>query len=252
MPQKTKPTAAKPTPRPVSKPTPRPRLIAEQVLDGFIKNTGGAAYEKLTSFVALGSVQLTGQPQPGTVELKSKAPDRFLLRMLFPGQGEVATGYNGKEGWARDPNQGLRLLRGEELAQLRLQALQSIAAHRWRSYFKRVESLGVVQAGTLRLYRLRLFPKDGSAPVIQYHDTTTLLLVRTDQTQATPQGKLSTITYFNDWRTVQGITSAFLMRQKTKDLELTLTLTSIQNNLPLPETDFARPAEVPNKPAKVK
>jgi hypothetical protein len=234
-----------------SKPGPRPTLTAEQVLDGFVKNTGGAAYGKLVSSVAVGNVQLTGQ-KPGTMELRSKAPDKFLLRMVLPQLGEVATGFDGTEGWARDPNLGLRLLRGEEMAQLRLQALQSSAPQNWRSYFKKVEGLGVSTAGTARFYKLRLWPKDGSAPVIQFHDATTLLLARTDQVQATPQGKLNTITYFSDWRLTDGIKTAFQMRQKSPGMELVLTLTQVQNNGPVPDSDFARPAEAPSKPAKAK
>lgn len=236
----------------VASPSPKPKLSAEQVLDGFLKNTGGSAYAQLTSSVAVGTVQLTGQKQPGSVEIKSKAPNKFLLRMVLPDLGEVAMGYDGKEGWARDPNLGLRLLKGEELAQLRLQALQSIAPQNWRNLFKRVENLGVSKAGSTSFYKLRLFPKDGSAPILQFHDTTTLLLTRTDQAQATPQGKMNTITYFNDWRTNNGIRTSFQMRQRTRDLELVMTLTQVQNNLPLPDSDFARPAESPNKPAKVK
>jgi hypothetical protein len=234
------------------KPSPKPKLTAEQVLDGFIKNTGGAAYSKLTSTVSTGTVLLTGQKQPGTVELKSKAPNKFLLRMVLPGIGEVAMGYDGTEGWARDPNLGLRLVRGEELAQLRLQALQSIAPQSWRSLYKRAVSIGVSKAGTSSFYKIQLFPKDGSAPITQFHDTSTLLLARMDQVQATPQGKMSTLTYFSDWRISDGIRAAFQMRQKTKDLELVMNLTQVQNNLPLSDTDFSRPAEAPNKPAKVR
>lgn len=219
---------------------------------GFIKNTGGTAYTRLRSTQATGTVLLTGQREPGTVELKSKAPNKFLLRMVLPGLGEVAMGYDGKEGWARDPNLGLRLLRGEELAQLRLQALQSIAPQDWKTHFKRVELLGVSAVGANRFYKLRLTPRDGSAPQVQFHDTQTLLLTRTDQLQATPQGKVQTVTYFNDWRSNDGIRMAFQMRQKTRELELVLTLTEVKNNLPLPDSDFARPAETPNKPAKVR
>ena len=120
-----------PMQRKTSSPSVR-RLTAEQILDGFVKNTGGTAYSKLTSSVAVGTVQLSGQAS-GTVEIKSKAPHKFLLRMVLPQYGEIATGFDGKEGWTRDPNLGLRLLQGEELAQLKLQALQSSAPQCWRS-----------------------------------------------------------------------------------------------------------------------
>ena len=235
------------------KPTPHPPLTAEQVLDGFVKNTGGATtYAHVTSAVATGNVQFKGQKSVGAVEIKSRVPDRFLMRLLFPEQGEVSLAYNGMEGWTRDPNLGLRILHGAELAQLRLQALQTNAPQSWRSYFKKVESQGQVKVGTTTYYKLRLWPKDGSAPVLQFHDATTLLLVRTDQVQESPQGKRNTITYTSDWRLIEGIKTPFQIRQKTPDVELLLTLTKVQNNLPVPESDFARPAEVPSKPAKVK
>jgi hypothetical protein len=246
---------AKPSPPPKPKPEVllKPKLTAEQVLDGFLKNTGGAAaYAKITSAVASGTVAFVGQATRGTVEIKSKAPNKFLMRLLLPTQGEVSLGFDGKEGWSRDPNLGLRILRGAELAQLKLQALQTNAPQNWRSYFKKVENLGVAKVGAASFYKLRLWPKDGSAPMIQFHDTTTLLLIRTDQVQESPQGKLSTTTYTSDWRLTEGVKTPFQMRQKTKELELVFTFTQLRNNVPLLDTDFVRPAEVPNKPAKVR
>ena len=115
-----------------------------------------------------------------------------------------------------------------------------------------MESLGLVKVGTTSFYKLRLWLHDGTSPIVQYHDTTTLLLTRMDQVQVTPQGKLNTLTYFSDWRLTDGIKTAFQMRQKSATIELVLTLARIQNNLPLLESDFTRPAEAPNKPAKVR
>ncbi len=225
-----------------------PKRTAEQVLDGFLKNTGGPAYNKITTSLSQGTVS-TPSGVAGRIEIKVKAPDKFMMRILTA-EGDTAIGYDGKEGWTREPNKGLRLLQGGELAQLRLQALQSNAPQNWRSYYKTVELIGLSRAGALVCYKLRLVPKNGSMPITQYHDVQTLLLIRSDQVLESPEGKQPTETYASDYRLVDGVKTAFKMRQRIPGTEMLIQLTKVQNNLPLSDSEFDRPQEEPNKPAK--
>lgn len=234
------------TPKPVL----APKRTVEQILDGFIKKTGGPAYGRITSSLSRGTLSATGGTK-GTFEIKLKTPDKFLMRLIVD-RGEIAIGYDGKEGWMRDPDSGLRLLQGAELAQLRLQALQTNSPQSWRSYFGKVELLGLSRIEGAVCYKVRLFPKNGGEPLVQYYETSTLLLLRSDQAQETPQGKQPTQTYPSDYRAVDGVKTAFKMRQVVPGTEMTFQLTSVQNNIPLVASDFARPKEEPNKPAKIR
>lgn len=225
-----------------------PKRTAEQVLDGFLKNTGGPAYARIRSSLSQGTIS-NPSGVIGRIEIKVKVPDKFLMRILTP-TGETAIGYDGKEGWTRDPNKELRLLKGAELAQLQLQALQTNAPQNWRSYFKTVELLGLTRAGSVVCYKLRLVPKNGSSPILQYHDAQSLLLIRSDQVLESPQGKQPAVTYAADFRLVDGVKTAFKMRQRIPDTEILIQLTTVKNNVPISDSEFARPAEEPGKPAK--
>lgn len=230
------------------KTAPLPKRTAEQVLDGFLKNTGGPAYTRISSSLSKGTIS-TPSGVSGQIEIKVKVPSRFLMRITTEA-GETAIGYDGKEGWTRDPNTGLRLLEGGELAQLQLQALQTNAPQSWRSHFKSVELLGMTRSGAIVCYKIRLFPRNGSAPIIQYHDAQTLLLIRSDQVLESPQGKQATVTFAGDYRLVDGVKTAFKMRQRIPETEMLIQLTTVQNNIPLADSEFMRPAEEPTKPHK--
>jgi len=229
---------------------PPPKRTVEQVLDGFIKKTGGPAYAKITSSVSRGTMSTNGGVQ-GTVEIRLKAPDKFLLRLVVA-RGEIAVGYDGKVGWMRDPDTGLRLLAGGELAQLRLQALQTNAPQSWRTYTAKAELLGLSRVGGAICHKVRLLPKNGGAPLVQYYEVNTLLLLRADQVQESPQGKQPTETYPSDYRVVDGVKTAFKMRQVVPGAEMTFQLNTVQNNVPVAASDFAPPKEEPSKPAKVR
>lgn len=224
--QKAAPVAKKPT--------------ADQILDRYALVTGGPAWEKLTSFTAKGTVSLPAQSIKGTVEINAKAPNKIAVKQAIGGVGETLSGFDGKEGWSKDPFSGLRVLSGAELSQLEAQATLSLRPTQWRKQYAKAELLGTTKVGGAPAYKVRLTPKVGS-PETQYFDVKTGLQVRSDQVAETPQGKIPVEGYLSDYRTVAGVKIPFKTRQVASTTEAVIQFTEVKTNIALDDTLFAKP-----------
>lgn len=213
---------------------------ADQILDRFAQVSGGAAWEKLNSFTAKGTINLPAQSIKGTVEISAKAPNKMRMVQTIQGVGETTGGYDGTEGWSKDPFSGLRTLAGVELAQLQTQATLSLRPSQWRKVYTKTELLGTTKVGGAPAYKVRLTPKAGN-PETQYFDVKTGLQVRSDQVSESPQGKIPVEIYMSDYRTVGGVKIAFKTRQVASVAEAVILLTDVKANVELDDASFAKP-----------
>lgn len=228
-----------------------PKRTAEQILDRAVAATGGrAAYARIRSTEARGTISLTAQNIKGSYVIRAKAPNKFVTTQTIQGIGETAQGFDGKIGWAKDPFLGLRTLAGEELAQMRDQAAFN-ADTRWKAIYPKVEALGIGKVGETPAYRVRLTPKQG-APQVRYFDAKTFLLLRVDTIVVSPQGKIPTESYLSDYRVVDGVKVPFKTRQVVPNTaEVELLMTSVRNNVPIPDAAFALPKAPPGTKRKM-
>lgn len=226
------------------KPSQRAKLTAEQIMDRAAAALGPkAAWDKITSSVMEGTITVKSRGISGTVLLKAKRPNRFLIQQTIKGLGVTLQGYDGKVGWSKDPVQGLRKLEGAELAAAKRAAL--FDAHiQWRKLYRRWELVGVRKVNGRDAYAIRLSPAIGRA-TIEYHDTKTFRLVRTDMVTETPQGPLPMEIYPSDYRTLRGVLVPFtvLQRQRhpTGSVDVLIRLKTVKPNVPIPDITFAMP-----------
>ena len=90
---------------------------ADQIIDKYIQASGGReALGKLSSRVMKGEAELIGVAGKGEVEIYGKAPDKFMANLKLPGLGHLQYGYDGSNGWRRDPSAGIVDVRGLDLA----------------------------------------------------------------------------------------------------------------------------------------
>ena len=224
---------------------------AIQILDRYIAVTGGkAAYQKITSTVTTGTFSIAAQKINGTFETRTKVPDKVYAIQNIEGVGKVEQGFNGKTGWSRDPVFGTRILSGVELAQLKAQAQLNVAPLNAKSFYTKMELVGVKMVNDAKTYEVRLTPSIGN-PITQYYDVKTNLLTRQDQIAESPQGSIPTESYFSDWRLVDGIKQPFTIKQVLGGAaELILTTSSVKNNIDIPDSVFTPPLAAPAKPKK--
>ena len=220
-----------------------PTPTVAQIFDAYINATGGkAAYAKLTSTVTTGTFSITGQKIKGNYEVQAKAPNKIHISQTIESLGKTDQGYDGNTGWSRDPINGLRMLSGAELAQLKEQARFNGLLF-WKEMYPKTEVLGIRPVGSAKAYAVRLTPAAGK-PTIQYFDVTTKLLVRQDQMVESPQGSIPTESYPSNWKAVDGVKQPYTMRQVVAGSNEIITIsTSIKNNTAIPDSVFVKPAD---------
>ncbi len=217
-----------------------PKPSGASLMDKNAVNSGGAAWLKVNSFVATGTVAVAAQSMTGSVVIQAKSPDKFVMKQNIKGIGDSSSGFDGKIGWSKDPFSGQRVLAGSELAALKAQASLSLRPAQWKSVYSKVETLGTVKVAGAPAYKVRLIPKVGN-PETQYFDAKTGLQVRSDQTIETPNGKIAVESYFSDYRAVGGIKMAFKIRQLAGPTEAIIQLTDVKINTPTEDSAFAQP-----------
>ncbi|RMG54473.1 MAG: hypothetical protein D6723_04985 [Acidobacteria bacterium] len=215
-------------------------LTADEVLEKFVEATGGRqAYEKLTSFVAHGTLEIPAQGIRGTIRIYAKAPNKLLVIQTVEGIGQLQQGYDGRVAWSRDPFQGLREMDGVELANFKREATFN-AELKWRELYEKVELIGTEKVGDRQAYVIRLTPRLGR-PITQYYDKETFLLLRQDSVYEGPQGTIPGQEYFSDYREVSGVKVPFRVIQKSSLGEAVMSLTDIEPNVEIDDARFAKP-----------
>ena len=233
---------------------PRPGApSADQVFDKYIQALGGAQQlAKVTSFVAKGTYEGfdTGD-EKAPVEVYAKAPDQ-LTAIVHIAQGDSIRTFDGRSGWTTSTGTllpvPLLMLAGGNLEGAKLDAELSFPAQikrtltDWRTGFpptfiddKEVE---VVQGTSA-----------AKTPVKFYFDKKSGLLVRLVRYTNTAIGTNPTQVDYSDYRDVAGVKMPFHYTVTWTDGRSTTDLSSIQPNVAIDASKFARPAAAPRKTA---
>jgi hypothetical protein len=237
---------AAPAKKPAAKAVVRkPALTVAQVMERYIQASGGKdIYDRIKSYTMNGTLKAEAQGISGTFSIQAKAPDKMLSTQTIAGVGDTKQGYDGKVGWSQDPLNGVRTLSGPELAAVKRGA-QFNSSLRWREVYPKQEMLGYRKVGSGEAYAIRLTPAEGQ-PTVNYYDTKTFLLVRSDTNTDGPQGTMPVETHLSDFRSVDGMKMPFKMRQRAGGvLEIVMAVAELKTNVPLEDSLFAKPAAPP-------
>lgn len=226
-----------------AKPAPVPKKLppVSQILDAYVKAIGGrAARGKIRSLAMNGTVEMMPMGIKGTYESISAEPYLSLQRMNMAGLGEFVDGFDGTTAWTINPLQGSRTKSTAEIAQQKVLG----DFHRDTELGKIYKSLvvtGIEKVGGSDAYVVRGEAEGLTAPVLMYFDTRTGLLVRSDSTFISPEGKQPTKVFYEDYRKVDGVLFPFTLRTQLSGFELTLTADEIKTNVPVKPEMFAKP-----------
>jgi len=214
-----------------------PLRTAEAILDAAYTAMGSEKASAFTSTVITGTLAMASQGINGTVVMKVKG-SAFTMSQIIPRIGEIRMGFDGKNGWIRDPFNGLRELKGDELAQAKTDVDRSID---WRKEMKSATLAAPRKVAGNWCYVIRMVPKSG-APSTQYFDSKSLLLVRTDVVASGPSGKIPTESYLSDYREVEGMKMPWRTRSVIAGgQEVVITYTKVEVNVPVDDSEFAKP-----------
>ncbi len=190
---------------------------ADQIIDKYVKAVGGkAAIDKLTSRVGKGTIEVPAFSVSGPLETYAKAPNKNLFRAEISGFGVVQQGYDGKTGWAQDPQTGNRELAGQELNETKL-AAEFDKVTRFKDLYPKLAVKSKEKVGDREAYLVEATPKDGTTEK-WYFDAQNGLPIRVDAERESPAGKIPVSSYFENYKVVDGVNLAFTIRQERPEV----------------------------------
>ncbi len=155
--------------------------------------------------------------------------------MNLSGFGEIIEGFDGNEAWSKDPLQGQRVKTGAELAEVK----QSSDFYYDFNLFKLYPKATVT--GIEKLDGAEVYVVKGDADTTFYFDKQSGQMIRTDRMITSPQGKIDSTTKFEDFREVDGVKQAFVLRQSALGTEFVFKVLEIKQNVEISDEKFAKP-----------
>ncbi|MGA3294139.1 MAG: hypothetical protein ABSE45_09195 [Candidatus Acidiferrales bacterium] len=212
----------------------------DQILNRYFEATGGrAAWQKLTSRVSKGTIEVASMNLSGTIEIDEKAPDRILSVITIAG-ASFRQAFDGTIGWTDDPENGVREQSGAELAETRRDA-DFYHPLDLKKLYTSLTVTGIEKVGDRDAYVVEAATAEGDPDRI-FFDTVTGLPVRIISHRHGPNGPIDSVEDFEDFRDVDGIKLPFTIHQKTSETTLTIQINEMHHNVSLDDSQFARPA----------
>ncbi len=177
----------------------------------------------------------------GSVIAIQRRPNQTAMTIGLPGLGEMRSGFDGTTAWSSDPMQGPRLLSGVEAATA-AEGADFRAMTRPAELFTSSELAGEGEVDGQKCLKLKHTWKSGRVTTDCY-STTTWLIVETTATQISPQGEMTAVTQFSDFRNVGGIMLAHKMSVSAMGMQQVVTTTSVEFG-EQPAASVEPPAEV--------
>jgi hypothetical protein len=224
-------------------------VSADQVFDRYLEALGGArGVGRLTSFVARGTYagfDTGGGEVP--VEIFAKAPSQrtWVVRMF---NGDSYRVFDGRNAWWAGPDspQPLETLTSGNLDRYRLEALVAFPAGIKQAFAQWKAGLTLIGDREVTILQ-GTNPGSGLLPVNFYFDEESGLLVRWVRWNQTPLGPVPTRADYDDYRDVAGVRMPFTWTVSQTYMQMTITLSDVQANVPVDAARFARPAPAARK-----
>lgn len=214
---------------------------ADAILDKFVEATGGkAAYEKVHTQVASGSMDINGMK--GTMTLYKAEPNKVYTEIELQGIGEMQDGFNGAVAWSNSAMQGPHIKEGDEKSQAQLMAHFNSELN-WRDDYSKVETAGAETVEGKDCYKVVLTPKAGK-PITHYYDKTTGLLVKTVMSAASPMGEVDVASVMDDYHKDGDILSPHKLTNSVGPMQFSVTIDKVQYNTEIPASRFDLPDEI--------
>ena len=214
---------------------------ADQILDRYAEASGGrAAWQKLTSRVSMGTIEIPAMNLSGTVVIHEKAPDKILTIVILGGF-VFRQGFDGTVGWTDDAKDGLREQTGAELADTKRES-DFYGPLDIREQYAKFTVLGSEKTGGRDSYAVQARLAGGEDPDILYFDAQTGLPLRVISRHHTPQGASKFEEDLSDYREVDGVKLPFTISQKSAETSFMVHISEMHHNVALEDSEFSRPA----------
>jgi hypothetical protein len=211
----------------------------DQVLDKAVTALGGrAAMEKVTSRTGKGTIEIPDAGMSGSIQVFEKAPNMNAVVIDLGGM-QIRQAFDGTVAWEDNPQEGLKVKSGVELAEAKREATFNPEL-KMKELYTKLTVRGREKVGTSDAWVVDAVPAEGS-PVVFYFDVESGLPVRMDATRESPQGAIPVQAYLEDYRAIDGVKVAHVLRQVTPMFTMTMRLTEVKHNVTLDDKMFKKP-----------
>jgi outer membrane lipoprotein-sorting protein len=219
----------------------------DEILEKTITALGGrAALAKITSRLASGAISIATPVGnvDGTVEISYAVPNkmRTLTKAKVPlaGQLVIDQRFDGKTGYVLDSLRGNREVTGNQLDNLRNGTFPH-PLFNYKELGASARAMGKEKTGDRDALVVVLAPARGSE-VRYYIDAVTYLPLKTVARIQTPAGQeIEQTNEFADFREVDGVKVAFVIKSSSPVQTFAMQLTKVQHNVAIDETLFSKP-----------
>lgn len=224
---------------------------AEDVVNKYIQAVGGAdAIKKITSRVQKGTISF-GQSQ-ATAEVVSKAPNKRISTVITQ-NGPNITAYDGHAGWMSGGNRPAHDMTTQENQAISFDATFYLPLE-LPKMFHQLRVVPGEKIGRIEVYQV-LGTNPDQPPVRMFFDKVSGLLIRTVRYEESPLGRNPTQVDYSEYRENNGIKLPFQWTVARPRGRFTVQIADIQQNVPIDDSKFEKPAAAPateQKPAEQK
>jgi hypothetical protein len=212
----------------------------DEVIARYVEALGGKdALAKLTSKVVTGNV-ITSEGTVVMREMDNAAPDMMVdIRHSGSEFGDFSEGFDGTAGW-RKGNRGVGDLNGEPLAQAQMDA-QFLPALKIKDLYTKLTVAGQEKSDPEPAYVVAGVSVITGKRERLYFGVQSGLLLRQSVVTENYVGSITTDTYFEEYRTINGIKTPMLVSEFTPDSGFFMKITRVEYNVPIDAGKFKKP-----------
>lgn len=215
---------------------------AERVIEKYVKAIGGEeAFRSYKSQKIEGTFTMRGQNVQGALTIYAAQPDKLLVHIEIPNVGSIRNGYNGEVGWSMEPSSPPRVLKGQELAEMKEQADYFQTLHPKENY-QTMETEALMRFKGQPAYQLNLVSKAGVKTTEYFHEKNGYLIGAVT-TRSTPIGDITITNMMSDYRKFGKIMQPTRITQEIGPLTQVMQFNSFTYNEVDPDV-FQLPPEI--------
>lgn len=205
---------------------------ASKVVERFIEAVGGrSAWLKITSQFAAGHLEVLGGGRTEMYEVYTKPPNQSLVVMRRSSRGEIKMGFDGQRAWHQIEQYEAQYDAPEKQAASKRNS-NFLKYLNFKKHFPHAKVTGIGDVEGSQAYIVEAFPEGKKFPERLYFEVGSGLLVRSDTyTHETGEraGPLQVVTYYFDYRSVDGIKLAFVLVINQPDVTIISRHSSVEN-----------------------
>ncbi len=213
-------------------------ITAETVVNNYIDAIGGVKkLKKVKDITTKYDAEIAGAPMKISATITRKKPNMYKMEMVAAGMGTLmAQTYDGERA-KTSGMQGEKVLEGEDLEDMAQQAKFNTELE----YLTDAYTLKLTKVATVdgqKAYVMEVTDKDGKTET-EYYSVESGLKIKSESTEETPQGPISSSQSFSDYKEVNGVMYPHTLKIDAGPQKIKMTVTEIKVNSKIKKSEFS-------------